>query len=454
MAPVRKYGISSHGRWRMAHRGKIRTVKAQKRRYATIGITGLRAAGKSTTARFHCLQGAAFPEICGRLTTERPTWDHKSNDRDDSAYMHATNLRPANRSEQALNQTTSDNWIEGRPCGSEGAWTPFRNPGRAVVELCELEPGKNFDKGGIWQMLRGQGKQHQGWEFRFQDPDKVVRIVEPETPRRKGETWRALVLPGGKEVPQCEVSDQGRYRNSRGRTYTPTPARGTEYASITVRGHSYKFHNLVAATFEDIIGAKPGDTHTIGHQDIRTTNNKVSNLRWEDRETQALNKSTSDNWIEGRPYSSQKEWVRFRNTGRAAVELCELEPSKNWGPGNIVNVLSGHQRQHHGWEFRYVDPDKAVRKVTSAPSEPQWCNEPEFADEQWARLEPLGDWRLCVTPEFRDGTEGASFVVDLHEFLGASESDSDSDPDREDSDREDSDRDDSDDSVDSESHVE
>ena len=81
------YAISTHGRWRMARGGKIRTVRARKRRYAAIGIMGLCAAGKQGNAKFHCLQGAAFPDKCGRLTAERPTWDHKKNDRDDPAYM-------------------------------------------------------------------------------------------------------------------------------------------------------------------------------------------------------------------------------------------------------------------------------------------------------------------------------------------------------------------------------
>jgi hypothetical protein len=365
---------------------------------------------------FHCLQGAAFPDKCGRLTAERPTWDHQKNDRDDPAYMHATNLRPASRSEQALNKTTSDNWIEGRPCGSQNDWTSFRNSGRAAAELQKLEPGNNWNEGNIRNVLAGRQRQHQGWEFRYRDAEKAVCIAEAETPQLDGETWRALVLPGGKVVPKCAVSDQGRYRNSFGRTYTPTPSRGARYACIVVRGRKYQFHNLVAATFEDIIGTKPGHTHTIGHQDIDTTNNQVSNLRWEDRETQALNKSTSDNWIEGRPCGSQNDWTSFRNSGRAVVELCELEPRKNWYQGHIRNVLAVRQRQHQGWEFRYRDPEKIVHKVTSAPSEPQWRDEPEFADEQWARLEPLGDWRLRVTPERRDGTDGAHFDVNLHAF--------------------------------------
>ena len=428
MAPVKKksYAISTHGRWRMARYGHIRTVKAKKKNYARMGIMGLLTTGKQTNAYFHCLQGAAFPQICGRLTAEQDQWDHKTNDRDDPAYMYARSLRPANRSEQALNKTTSDNWIEGRPYGTEAPWKRFQNPRRAAtVDLRKLEPGKNWDKGSIWQVLEGRCNQHQGWEFRYVDASKAVRIAKPEPPQLDGETWRTLVLPGGEVVRPCKVSDQGRYRNSRKRTFTPTPARGQEYARIGVRDRYHRFHNVVMATFEDVVGKKPGDEYTAGHKDMDSSNNRVSNLGWEDRSTQALNKTTSDNWIEGRPYGTEAPWTRFRNPGQAAtVDLRKLEPGKNWDQGGINMVLSGRCNHHMGWEFRYVDAAKAVRHVTSAPTEPQWRDEPEFADEQWARLEPLGDWRLRVTPEYRDGTDGNPFEVNLHEFHGPSDSDS------------------------------
>lgn len=349
----RSYAISTHGRWRTAYTGKIRTMKPGKKHYANVMIKDVRRK-KHRKTYFHCLQGTAFPEICGRLTAERYTWDHKHNDRDDQTYMHATNLGPANRSEQSLNQRTR-------------------------------------------------------------------RVSEAEMPLLEGEIWRTLVLPGGEVVPQCEVSDMGRYRNSYRRTYTPQPACGMGYANISVQicssKHFAQFHNCVAATFEDIIGSKPGDEYTIGHQDIDATNNKVSNLQWEDRSTQQLNKSNSENWIEGRRVG-QEEWIPFRNSGRAAVKLQKLEPEKNWYQGNIYNVANGGPNTHQGWEFRFREPEKAVRKATSAPCEGQWRDEPEYAGEQWARLEPLGDRRFRVIPEHRDGTEGASFEVDLNEFRG------------------------------------
>lgn len=404
------YAISTHGRFRAARSGKIRTIKAKKNRYAETRI-------KNVNFLYHCLQAAAFPEICGRLTADRNTWDHKHNDRDDPTYMHATNLRPASMSEQSLNQTTSDNWIEGRRLGSQDEWIPFRNSGRAAVKLQKLEPEKNWNQGNIFRAANGERSAH-GWEFRFRDPEKAVRIAAPETPQLDGETWRTLVLPGGEVVPQCEVSDMGRYRNSRGRTWTPTPARGHRYASILHKQKRCYFHNCVAATFADIVGPNPGGEYTIGHQDIDTTNNKVANLRWEDRSTQALNKSNSDNWIEGRRVGSQDAWMSFRNAGRAEVGMREIEPGKIWRHGDILRVANGVNKTTHGWEFRFRDPEKVVRNVTSTPTEPQWRDEPEYAGERWARLEPLGNRRFRVTSEHRDGTEGTSFEVDLSEYRG------------------------------------
>lgn len=82
----RSYAISTHGRWRGARNGKIRTIKAKKNRYADIEIKKSRKSRKSRNRNqfyYHSLQGAAFPEMCGRLTADRNTWDHKHNDRDD-----------------------------------------------------------------------------------------------------------------------------------------------------------------------------------------------------------------------------------------------------------------------------------------------------------------------------------------------------------------------------------
>ena len=429
VAARRSYAISTHGRWRQAKSGQIRRVRAKKDRYAELGIMGLATGRKQNNAQFHALQAAAFPQVCDRLTAERDTWDHKSNDRDDPKYMHAANLRPASRSEQALNKTTSDNWIEGRPQG-EGDWVRFRNPGRAAATLREREPGKNWDDANIHCVLKGRNKQHQGWEFRYVDASTAVRMAAPETPRRAGEAWRALVMPGGEDAPQCEVSDRGRYQNSRGRVYTPRAAHGHRYAEIGVDGRQYKFHNCVAATFADVVGAKPGDGYTIDHRDTDAANNRAENLRWASKSEQMLNQTTSDNWIEGRP-QGEGSWVRFRNSGRAVATLREREPGKNWSHGSIGQVLEGRRgcKQHLGWEFRYVDASTAVRKVCSAATEAQWRDDPDHADEQWARLEPLGAWRLRVIPERRDGTEGGSFVVDLREFRGPpSESERDDRP--------------------------
>ena len=171
MAPVarRPCAISSHGRWRAARGGKIRHVRAPATGYARLKLRGL-------VFKFHQLQGAAFPDICGRLTQERPTWDHVSNDRGDARYMHAANLRPASHSEQALNRTTCDNPVEGRRRGA-GVWECFPNPGRAAAILRERFPRVRWDESGIHSVanIRGGCTHHHGWEFRWPAGARPVR---------------------------------------------------------------------------------------------------------------------------------------------------------------------------------------------------------------------------------------------------------------------------------------
>jgi hypothetical protein len=55
-------------------------------------------------------------------------------------------------------------------------------------------------------------------------------------------------------------------------------------------------------------------------------------------------------------------------------------------------------------------------KVLHPVSLSQWRDDGAYADEQWARLEPLDGARFRVTPEHRDGSLGAPFEVDVREF--------------------------------------
>lgn len=406
------YAISSRGRFRGAHTGKIRTMRCPKKNYSTLQI---KFGCKKKMKCFHCLQGAAFPHLCGRLTAQRPTWDHISNDRAKPAYMYAENLRPASRTEQNLNRTVNDNPVEGRPVGSVEDWTTFRNPGRAAVALAVLEPVKNWSRECIYCVANGRNKSHQGWEFRWPEGAVPVRnaVSAPsEAPLLEDEIWRAMVLPDGAAAPAaCRVSSLGRYCNSTGHIRTIKPCKRHEYAAICVEKKSYKVHNVVGATFAHLIGPKPSAAHTLDHKNRDPTDNRVSNLAWEDKSAQALNQSNNDNPIEGRPAGSTGSWTTFRNSGRAAVALAELEPAKNWLCSKIGRVANGGAKRHQGWEFRWPEGSVQVRIVSSQPTEVQWRDDGDFADEEWARLEPRADGTILVTPELRDGRDGESFLT-------------------------------------------
>ena len=135
------YAISSRGRFRAARTNKIRTVRCPEKKYAALR---LKIGTVAKAKKFHQVQGAAFPHLCGRLTTQRPTWDHISNDRGDPSYMHAENLRPASRSEQNLNQTNADNPVEGRPLARRSPGDNFETqdaPLSNFATLCRTNVG-------------------------------------------------------------------------------------------------------------------------------------------------------------------------------------------------------------------------------------------------------------------------------------------------------------------------
>ena len=405
------YAISSRGRFRGR---KIRTVRCPEKRYAELK---LKFGTVNKIRKFHQVQGAAFPHLCGRLTAQRPTWDHISNDRKKPAYMYAENLRPASVSEQNFNRTSIENPVEGRPLGSTEPWRRFKNPGRAAVELSNLVPGKRWFAGCIHYVANDLRKTHQGWEFRWPEGSVQVRTVlssPPETPLLEGEVWRDVVLPDGTAAPiGCRVSTLGRYTNSLGHVYTPKPSRQHQYAAIFIGGKTFQFHRVVAAIFADLIGPQPSATHTVDHKNCDASDNRVVNLGWEDKSAQCLNQTSSDNPVEGRPVGSTERWRRFRNPGRASVELSKLVPDKRWHANAIRRVADNSLTHHKGWEFRWPEGSVQVRTVMSSPSEPQWRDDGDFADEEWARFETLADGRLRVTPEFRDGTLGKTFVCEI-----------------------------------------
>lgn len=437
------YAISSHGRWRAARNGKIRRIRAPKTNYAR---QELRIPGEGKKKfMYHILQGSAFPHLShGALSAERNTRDHIENDRDDPRYMHATNLRPASMAEQGLNKTTSDNPVRGRPVGAgDDAWEPFDNPGRAASELQTRFPSKKWYHGNIREICDGTRKTQHGWEFQWVDAASVVRTVQTqasEEPELPGEEWRPLRMPDGAvDTGRRRVSSLGRYTNSYGTIYTPKPARGMDKAKNSIARKHYHFHNLVAATFVDILGPRPSPKHTIDHiKSWEPWNNAVSNLQWADKSEQARNQACKDNPIEGRAVDAPADvpWQRFDNSGDAVDKLKERFPDKNWNDGAIHGVCDRRKgsTQHQGWTFRWPDGAKPVRLANGAPSEPQWVEDGELAAEEWARIEPLGGARFRFTPELRDGGEGEAFTVDLREFacVSSSESSSSSDSDSDD----------------------
>jgi hypothetical protein len=408
------YAISSRSRVRAAKTGKIRTVRCPTKDYARID---LKFGSKHKKKYFHCLQGAAFPHLCGRITAQRPTWDHISNERGVETYMHAENLQPASHSEQRLNQTVNDNPVEGRPLGSAESWQWFPNPGRAANELARLVPGKNWNKSGILRTADQERLHHQGWEFRWPEGSVQVRTITSapsEAPLLEGELWRAAVLPDGAAVPSaCRVSTLGRWTGSHGHIWTPSPGETKHYGVISLAGKKYQFHQVVAATFADLIGAQPSAAHTVDHKNRVPTDNRIANLRWEDKSAQALNQTVNDNPVEGRPLGSAESWQWFPNPGRAANELARLVSGKSWSRGNVAKVADQKCSHHQGWEFRWPEGSVQVRRVSSAPSEAQWRDDGAFVDEEWARLEPRADGTMLVTPELRDASDGTSFVTSV-----------------------------------------
>ena len=87
----------------------------------------------------------------------------------------------------------------------------------------------------------------------------------------------------GKEYAGYEVSNKGRFKDSKGVIKKPhmnvTEGRGNHFVRISIQGKQISFNQAVAWTF---LGAPPEGKMLTRHRDGNINNNEVDNLIWVD----------------------------------------------------------------------------------------------------------------------------------------------------------------------------
>ena len=134
-----------------------------------------------------------------------------------------------------------------------------------------------------------------------------------------------------KKVKLAQVSSLGRFCNTRGVKYTPTP-RANGYVRVSIRGKSYLIHRLIAVAFEL---PQEADQTTVDHKDNNPGNNHLSNLRWASpheqvRHSYATNATRKSNATKrSKPVRGRRvgatEWTEYPSVREAARELKRAE---------------------------------------------------------------------------------------------------------------------------------
>ena len=197
-------------------------------------------------------------------------------------------------------------------------------------------------------------------------------------------------MPTNSKFPPAYVSNYGRIRTKRKKTYTPLP-RADGYSAFKGFGIMRKVSILVAAAFE--LKPKSRDEVTVEHKlhgHEHRANNALSNLELlsqadQNRRKFALNPnrrspaSQSEKPILYRKVGGgEEDWVRINGRTKAAETL-------KLSAGNIGMVANGTYKATCGYEFKWVE-------IEDLPGE---------------------EWRPVVI----DGKESGAYVSNLARFV-------------------------------------
>ncbi len=116
------------------------------------------------------------------------------------------------------------------------------------------------------------------------------------------EEWR-LIHPNG-----AAVSDFGRFRNSLGHVYTPSP-RVCPYTRVKVAGQAKSLHRLVAEAFG--LSGRTTERCQVNHRNRDPRDNRIRNLEWTTPSENVLHSHrTNARRADGRALRSKPVWIR------------------------------------------------------------------------------------------------------------------------------------------------
>ena len=115
------------------------------------------------------------------------------------------------------------------------------------------------------------------------------------------------------------------------------------YTTIMIKRHRFKLHQIVLQTFCPE-GIQNG--YVVDHIDRNPRNNRLSNLRWANREIQYLNRNNSAK------QSYKKVYCIETNTIYPSCRIAESE--LNITHNTVARVARGERESTKGYHFKFV----------------------------------------------------------------------------------------------------
>lgn len=163
---------------------------------------------------------------------------------------------------------------------------------------------------------------------------------EPITvPDLTNEYW---VCPIELKYRGCQVSNMGRFKNTRG--LIVSQAGEGNYKQVTIRGHHTSLHAVVCSAFH---GSAPTTQHTPDHINRDVTDNRPINLRWASPKEQSANRS-STKAVSAYHMDTGHLFKTYASASDAARDVGSL------GGCHIIQCCRNTQRYHNGYIWRYT----------------------------------------------------------------------------------------------------
>jgi hypothetical protein len=197
-------------------------------------------------------------------------------------------------------------------------------------------PSANNIRTSITYAVKGKYKSSCGFKW-----------VLNEQPTLEGEIWKNVNIGGGTIVDNYEVSNLGRFKNSKGVIMENYKPHHTGYIFVRVNKQKYQLHRLVAFTFIENPHSKP----VVNHIDGNKTNNALANLEWVTiQENNQHNHNVGLIKVFTRKigqYNLEGIFIKEYNSIVEAIRETKIK--------SIKEVLYGNQNTAGGFIWKYLD---------------------------------------------------------------------------------------------------